>query len=101
VHQGMLAELSDSQARMVSVRTPQTDELSSALVALSGTRIERTGPDGLRVAGLAAAEVGHLALIEGIELHGLAVEESDLERAFFALTAETDVESDRALKEAG
>ena len=101
VHQGMLAELSDSQARMVSVRTPQTDELSAALVALSGTRIERTGPDSLRVAGLAAAEVGRLALIEGIELHGLAVEESDLERAFFALTAETDVESDRALKEAG
>lgn len=101
VHQGTLAELSDSHGHVVSVRTPQTDELAAALAAPSGRRIERTGPDSLRVAGMDAAEVGRLALIEGIELHGLATEESHLERAFFDLTATTDVEPDLALREVG
>jgi len=99
VHQGMLAELFDSQGSVVSVQTPQADDLTAAVAARSGTRIERAGPDRLCIAGMNAAEVGRLALVEGIELHGLAVEQSDLERAFFALTAGADRESDLALKE--
>jgi ABC-2 type transport system ATP-binding protein len=91
VRQGTLEELSTTPGA-VTVRTPRSDELLAALARAIGSavRIERTGPDGLRVAGVHPAEVGRIALLEGIELHGLAVERSDLERVFFALTAETE-----------
>jgi hypothetical protein len=49
-------------------------------------RVERAGRDGLRVSGLRAAEVGHLAFVSRIELHELATEHSGLEQVFFALT---------------
>ncbi len=88
VRQGTLAELADRQA-WVSVRTPQADQLLAALArsGIDRPRIQQTGPDHLRITGLAAAEVGHLALAERVELHELTTERSDLERAFFALTA--------------
>jgi ABC-2 type transport system ATP-binding protein len=88
VRQGTLAELADRQA-WVSVRTPQADQLLAALArsGIDRPRIQQTGPDHLRITGLAAAEVGHLALAERVELHELATERSDLEQAFFALTA--------------
>ncbi len=90
VRQGSLAELADGQGRVVSVRTPQADDLLAALTRapLDGLRIARTGPDSLRVTGLEAAEVGHRAFVERVELHGLAAERSDLEQVFFALTTE-------------
>jgi ABC-2 type transport system ATP-binding protein len=94
VRQGALAELSDVRGRAVWVRTPQPQELVTVLArhAASGTsrtatRIERTGPDRLRVTGVDPAEIGRLALTERIELHELASERSDLEQVFFALTA--------------
>jgi ABC-2 type transport system ATP-binding protein len=91
VRQGTLEELSAVHGA-VTVRTPRGDELIAALRRATGdeARIERTEPDGLRVAGVHPGEVGRIALVEGIELHGLAVERSDLERVFFALTAETE-----------
>ena len=88
VRQGTLAELADRQA-WVSVRTPQADQLLAALArsGIDRPQIQQTGPDHLRITGLAAAEVGHLALAERVELHELTTERGDLERAFFALTA--------------
>jgi ABC-2 type transport system ATP-binding protein len=88
VRQGTLAELADRQAR-VSVRTPQADQLLAALArsGIDRPQIQQTGPDHLRITGLAAAEVGHLALGERVELHELTTEHSDLEQAFFTLTA--------------
>jgi ABC-2 type transport system ATP-binding protein len=88
VRQGTLSELPDRQA-WVSVRTPQADRLLAALArtGIEQARIQRTGPDQLRVTGLGAAEVGRLALAERVELHQLIPERSDLEQAFLALTA--------------
>jgi ABC-2 type transport system ATP-binding protein len=89
VRQGTLVELSDGHATTVSVRTPYADALLAAVRRTkgAGARIERTGPDSLRVAGMDAAEVGHLAFVERLELHELAIERSGLEQVFFALTA--------------
>jgi ABC-2 type transport system ATP-binding protein len=88
VRQGTLAELADRQT-WVSVRTPQADQLLAALARTGVDRpqIQQTGPNQLRITGLAAAEVGHLALAERVELHELTTERSDLEQAFFTLTA--------------
>ena len=88
VRQGTLAELADRPA-WVSVRTPQADQLLAALAGsgIDRPQIQRTGPDHLRITGLAAAEVGHLALAERVELHELTTERSDLEQTFFTLTA--------------
>jgi ABC-2 type transport system ATP-binding protein len=90
VRQGTLADLADRQT-WVSVRTPQPDQLLAAL-ARSGVEqawMQHTGPGQLRVSGLTAAEVGHLALTERVELHQLTTEHGDLEQAFLALTAAT------------
>jgi len=91
VRQGTLAELSGWHT-VVSVRTPQADRLLDALTRATagraGVEIERTGPDRLRVTGMQAAEVGHLAFAERVELHQLTAERSDLEQVFFALTVQ-------------
>jgi ABC-2 type transport system ATP-binding protein len=95
VRQGPLAELVGSDGTMISVRTPRAEKLVAALQRVKGdrVRIEASGPDGLRVAGVGAAEVGHLAFVERVELHELATERGDLEHAFFALTAEPEQSS--------
>jgi ABC-2 type transport system ATP-binding protein len=101
VRQGTLAELADRQA-WVSVRTPQADQLLAALgrSGIDRAQLQRTGPDQLRVSGLAAAEVGRLALAEEVELHQLTTQHSDLEQAFLALTAQADQQPVPILKEA-
>ena len=101
VRQGTLAELADRQA-WVSVRTPHADRLLAALArtGLDRARIQHTRPDQLRVTGLAAAEIGRLALAEEVELHQLSTEHSDLEQAFLTLTAQADQQPVALLKEA-
>jgi ABC-2 type transport system ATP-binding protein len=101
VRQGALSELADRQA-WVSVQTPQADRLLAALArtGIEQARIQRTGPDQLRVIGLGAAEVGRLALAERVELHQLTTEHSGLEQTFFALTAKAEQLPDSTLKEA-
>ena len=101
VRQGPLAELAHRKA-WVSVRTPHADRLLAAFArtGIEQARIQRTGPDQLRVTGLGAAEVGRLALAERIELHQLTTEHSDLEQTFFALTATADQQPHPTLKEA-
>jgi ABC-2 type transport system ATP-binding protein len=101
VRQGTLAELADRQT-WVSVRTPHADRLLAALArtGLDRARIQHTRPDQLRVTGLAAAEIGRLALAEEVELHQLSTEHSDLEQAFLTLTAQADQQPVALLKEA-
>jgi ABC-2 type transport system ATP-binding protein len=86
VRQGSIAELTAGTDRVL-VRSPQLDALQAAL-AQNGGQIEQTGPDALRVQGLAVEQVGHLAFTAGVELHELMAQRSDLEELFFALTAE-------------
>jgi ABC-2 type transport system ATP-binding protein len=91
VRQGTLAELSSRRGEVVSVRTPSAAELLTALAAAGGTgaRVERTGPDTLRVTGIPAARVGELAFAAGVRLHELTPERDDLEEVFFTLTTQT------------
>jgi ABC-2 type transport system ATP-binding protein len=91
VRQGTLAELSSLPDAVVSVRTPSADELLTALAAASGigARVERTGPNTLRVSGIPAAQVGELAFAAGVRLHELTPERGDLEEVFFTLTTQT------------
>jgi ABC-2 type transport system ATP-binding protein len=93
VHQGALAELSGQHQEVVSVRTPTAEELLAALAALApagggnSARVERTGPESLRVTGMPAARIGDLAFAAGVRLHELTPERGGLEAVFFALTA--------------
>jgi len=85
VRQGTLAELADGHGQAVLVRSPQPEVLAGALEG-KAAGLERV--DGaLRVHGLDAAEVGHLAFVAGVELHELTTERGDLEDVFLALTA--------------
>jgi ABC-2 type transport system ATP-binding protein len=90
ISQGTLTEVSGSQEVVVSVRTPHADELCDALAAsvVEGLRIDRTGPDSVRVTGMGAADIGRHASAKHIEIHELATERRTLEQVFFALTAE-------------
>jgi ABC-2 type transport system ATP-binding protein len=83
--QGTLAGLSEKGA--VLVRTPRADALISALTR-AGARAERTGPDSLRVTGMATAQISRIARTRGIDLHELAPGRASLEQEFLALTAE-------------
>ena len=85
VGQGTLAELA-GDAAAVTVRSPHTDQLITALVTAGGSP-ERTGPDSLRITGLTAAEIGRLARLHGIDLHELTADHGHLEQAFLKLTA--------------
>jgi ABC-2 type transport system ATP-binding protein len=90
VHQGTLAELSGQHQEVVSVRTPTAEELLAALAPAGGgnsARVERTGPETLRVTGMPAARIGDLAFAAGVRLHELTPERGGLEAVFFALTA--------------
>jgi ABC-2 type transport system ATP-binding protein len=74
---------------VVSVRTPAAERLLAALApvgGVNGARVERTGPQTLRVSGMPAARVGELAFAAGVRLHELSPERGGLEEIFFALT---------------
>lgn len=87
VAQGSLAELVERSDPPVSVRTPRADDLVAAL-RVDGARIERTGPDTIRVSGLAPAAIGERAHLAGIQVHELVPVRDGLEEVFFALTGE-------------
>ena len=98
VHHGTLAELSadrHDESSATHVTSPQADRLAAALTEASanGIRVERTGPDTVKVTGLPAAEIGHLACAQRIELHQLTTQHGDLEQVFFALTTDSDREN--------
>lgn len=92
VRQGTLDELSGSREQVLSVHTPQAEDLCAVLTK-AGVRVERPAPGRLRVIGTDAATVGDLAFAARVRVHGLAPERNGLEAAFFALTtAPADVQ---------
>ncbi|MDQ7907196.1 ABC transporter ATP-binding protein [Phytohabitans sp. ZYX-F-186] len=88
VRQGTVTQVMDSMAHSaeVRVRTPQVEELTSALAELNAT-VTPNGDGALLVTGVDAPGVGRAALKAGVELHELTVERPDLERVFLELTA--------------
>jgi ABC-2 type transport system ATP-binding protein len=85
VAQGAIGELTAGQAGAVDVRSPGADKLAEALRA-RGHGVERDGDDALKVSGASPAEIGDLALAEGVALHGLTERVASLEDVFLELT---------------
>jgi ABC-2 type transport system ATP-binding protein len=96
--QGTPAELAADDGAVL-VRTPQAGQLIRALAAAGG-RAERTGPDSLRVTGMAAAGISRIARAQDIDLHELAAAHASLEQAFLRLTA-TPGEEQQPPRQAG
>lgn len=86
--QGTCAELAGDGAAVL-VRAAAAARLAVALT-VAGGRARRTGPDSLRVTGLAAAEVSRIAGSHGIDLDQLTADDGGLERVFLRLTAPGD-----------
>jgi ABC-2 type transport system ATP-binding protein len=91
VHAGPLSGLGDAGSALVLVRSPESDRLEAALGALgqpdaAHVTISRRPDGSLSVAGLSAEQIGHLAFVEGCELHELTKQSQDLERVFLELT---------------
>ena len=85
VRQGTLDELADGHGHAVLVRSPHIEKLSQVLDGLAES-VTPAGLDGLRILGLDAARIGHLAFTAGVELHELTIHKSDLEDVFLSLT---------------
>jgi ABC-2 type transport system ATP-binding protein len=67
----------------VRVRTPQAEQLETALVS-AGAAVNRLN-DALAVRGPSAAEVGELAHAKGVPLHELLTEQPSLEELFLQI----------------
>ena len=77
-----------ASGQTVRVATPQADVLAKAVAEAGGTAV--SGADGtLIVSGLLAAQVGHLAVEQGVQLNELTVVRASLEEAFMELTADS------------
>jgi ABC-2 type transport system ATP-binding protein len=85
VREGSVRELEAGAGETVVVSTPTLDKLGRA-VAAAGASATQSGPQEMRVSGMPAAQVGHLAFEAGVELHELRTERADLEQLFFQLT---------------
>jgi ABC-2 type transport system ATP-binding protein len=85
VRSGTIEDLSAGTATVI-VRGPNLAPLQQALAAdgMTGTS-ELDG--ALRVRADATARIGYLAFVNNVELHELSLEDFDLERLFFTLTA--------------
>ncbi|HET7385851.1 MAG TPA: ATP-binding cassette domain-containing protein [Nocardioidaceae bacterium] len=90
VRRGPLSEL-DTGPHAVRVRTPEPARLREVLAVHLPDAALETQPDGaLRAIGVTAEQVGHLAHVEGVELHELAAEAGDLEKVFLAMTEDVE-----------
>jgi ABC-2 type transport system ATP-binding protein len=96
IRQGSLAELSGGPPWSL-VKTPEVERLLAALSEGSAAelRVERLGPDALRIE-LTAAHIGRVAASARVELHELTPGRDDLEQAFFELTTEHESEREPA-----
>ena len=81
--QGPIHELTTSTQPVVRVRSPQAERLEAALLS-SGAAVNRLG-DALAVRGPSAAEVGEIALAQGVALHELLTEQPSLEELFLQI----------------
>ncbi len=81
-YQGSLASLSDGGSAEVVVRGPNIERLTR----VPGWNV-RSGEGGsLIITGVSAAEIGHQAFTESVELHELREKTPDLESMFLELT---------------
>lgn len=69
----------------VLVRSPRADLFATELAA-SGVRVERPGPDLLRIHDLSTEEVAAAAASHGVPLHEITPEHPTLEHVFLHLT---------------
>ncbi len=86
IEQATMAELAARAAGGIRVRSPQADQLRTALEE-AGVKIASSEGDLLTVADATAAKVGEIAAAKGIVLHELVAESSSLEQAFLELTS--------------
>jgi ABC-2 type transport system ATP-binding protein len=77
--------LAQAASNTVLVRTPQPEELTTALAGI-GASVTRTGPDLLEVTGPTAAGIGDLARDLRISVHGLTPRQVSLEEAYMDMT---------------
>jgi ABC-2 type transport system ATP-binding protein len=87
VRQGPLAEL-EAGTGAVLVRTPEPGRLRDLL---TGYDVQGDADGRLRVHGCTTDQVGHLAHVNGVELHELAASDNDLERLFLEMTGDGEV----------
>jgi ABC-2 type transport system ATP-binding protein len=87
VRQGPLAEL-EAGTGAVLVRTPEPGRLRDVL---TGYDVQGDADGRLRVHGCTTDQVGHLAHVNGVELHELAASDNDLERLFLEMTGDGEV----------
>ena len=87
VRQGTVTEIvaSSQSGAIVYVRTPQPEAVASRVAERGGSAAPMA--DGrIAITGLDAPTVGHIAFVNGIELHELTTERPDLEGVFLELT---------------
>lgn len=89
VYQGSLASLTDGGPLEVVVRGPHIERLKE--VPGWNTRLGENG--SLIIIGVSAAEIGHRAFTESVELHELREKTPDLEAMFLGLTQSEGSES--------
>ena len=87
VRQAGLAELAQEHSATVRAGGPDPHALFRALAG-TGAEIQWAGGRELRIRGIDAAMVGHLAHTARIELHELSTQRGDLEEVFLALISE-------------
>ncbi len=77
-----------SSHKSVLVKTPDADRLAQLAISDGGTIANRDG-DTLTVQDIDASRIGHLAAVNGVELHELTPQLASLEAAFMELTHES------------
>jgi ABC-2 type transport system ATP-binding protein len=75
----------ESSANIVRVRSPEATRLRDVILG-PDVRVSSDEPSVLSIDGLTAQQVGHLAAVNGVELHELTTEKTSLEDAFMELT---------------
>jgi ABC-2 type transport system ATP-binding protein len=85
-----LAALGAGAGPRVRVRSPQLEQFAGVLTAW-GFDADYDGVDALVVAGSSQESIGQLAFDNGVVLHEIAAESSNLEDVFFDLTTDMEV----------
>jgi ABC-2 type transport system ATP-binding protein len=74
----------------VLVRSPQADQLATALRGLEGVAVEVVGDRALRVVGADAATIGEVAFHANVMVHELTPQTASLEAAFMTATGASE-----------
>src|SRR4051794_16297129 len=85
-----LAALSGGTGTRVRVRSPQLEQFAGVLTGW-GFDADYDGVDALVVTGSSQASIGQLAFDNGVVLHQIAAESSNLEDVFFDLPTDREV----------